>query len=672
MTRSATLRPRSHPKKLLARPAAVTDREQVAFLTSVLESSTEYSIVATDLSGTVLAWNEGARRNYGYEVADIVGRSALVLHDPDDVANGRAQSFLDEARRAGRWSGEIRRVRKDGTHFTGFLTTTLRHDATGAPTGFTMISRDVVESLRQSDGLRTSRNEEQLRRKNEELEEQYRRAQAANRLKSEFIANMSHELRTPLNAVIGFAELIHDGKVGPVNADQKEYLGDILTSSAHLLRLINDVLDLAKVESGKMEFLPETVDLGQLVGEVRDVVRPLAASKRIRIAVTVAPEMGPVVIDASKLKQVVYNYLSNALKFTGEDGHIAIRVAREGESFRLEVEDSGIGIKPADIGRLFGEFQQVDASTSKKYGGTGLGLALTKRIVEAQGGQVGVRSTPGKGSVFFAVLPVRAAAPSLPAPALPDDAQLGPRVLVVEDRPEDSAWLCATLGAAGYVTEAVVTGAAAIARCHARHYDAITLDLLLPDMSGRDVLKAARSGGPNRDTPVVIVTVIVEKGAAAGFHVQDILQKPVAQSDLLAALERARVPGGAGPVLVVDDDPKSLKLAERILRDAGYDVVCRSDGEAGLEAAERRPPVAVMLDLVMPQMDGMAFLERFRRTPHGRRTPVIVWTVKKLTRHDRDQVLASVQAIVEKGQGAGALLDELRQLAPLAALAAHA
>jgi signal transduction histidine kinase len=248
--------------------------------------------------------------------------------------------------------------------------------------------------------------EDELVRRNEEIVVQYRRLQETSRLKSEFLANMSHELRTPLNAIIGFSELIHDGKAGEVNANQKEYLGDVLTSSRHLLDLINGVLDLAKVEAGKTEFRPEAVNLPELIGEVVDALRTLAAQKNIRIELPEEMSVNAIFTDRSKLKQVLYNYLSNALKFTPNGGRVGVHVLPEGASaFRLEVEDTGIGVAASDLGRLFVEFQQLDASTAKKYPGTGLGLALLKRIVEAQGGSVGVESVLGKGSTFWAVLP---------------------------------------------------------------------------------------------------------------------------------------------------------------------------------------------------------------------------------------------------------------------------
>ena len=247
---------------------------------------------------------------------------------------------------------------------------------------------------------------EQLRRESEERQRAKAIAERASRFKSEFLANMSHELRTPLNGIIGFAELMHDGKLGPISDEQQEYMGDILTSSRHLLRLINDVLDLAKVEAGKIEFRPEPVDLAELVAEVRDILRTLAARKRIDVVTAIDPRLDGIVADPVRLKQVLYNYLSNALKFTPDDGRVTVRVAADGDDqFRIEVEDSGAGVAPEDIGRLFVEFEQLDASSAKRHAGTGLGLALTKRIVEAQGGHVDVRSTPRVGSVFSATWP---------------------------------------------------------------------------------------------------------------------------------------------------------------------------------------------------------------------------------------------------------------------------
>ena len=629
--------------------------ESSARLASIVESSDD-AILSKALDGTVLTWNKGAETMYGYSAHEVLGRSISILVSPDQPDE---ESKMLEIIRRGESLDHYAttRITKDGRSINVSLTVSPIRDSSGNVVGASTIARDITHR---------KRLEQELREKNEELEQQNSLIQVANRLKSEFLANMSHELRTPLNAIIGFAQLMHDGKVGPVSPDHKEYLGDILTSGRHLLQLINDILDLSKIEAGKLEFNPESVYLPALINEVRQILHSLTATKRLFLEVEISPLVDELVIDPAKLKQVLYNYLSNAIKFTPEQGRIVIRALPEAsDSFRLEVEDTGIGIRPEQMEKLFTEFQQLDASTSKKHQGTGLGLALTKKIVEGQGGRVGVQSVPGRGSVFYAILPKVAGGPKefaesslFSRSATPD----GARVLIVEDNEKYRAWLVQILSQAGYSTDTAKTGAEALAKVDGETYSAILLDLILPDMIGWDVLHSTRTKGSNQHTPVIVVTLVTEKEIAKGFPVQDCLAKPVPPDVLIGSLRRAGLhPNGAAKkILVIDDDPNALKIASAALRSSGYEAVCHTSATAGLTAASESKFSAVVLDLLMPEIDGFEFLDRFRKRSTCPNIPVIVWTNKDITPRERDRLERSTQSIASKGHdGINAVLAEL-------------
>ena len=501
----------------------------------------------------------------------------------------------------------------------------------------------------------------ELERARANLEQKAAELAKASEYKSQFLASMSHELRTPLNAIIGFSEILHDGAIPLDDETAREYLGDILTSGRHLLQLINDVLDLAKVESGKLELRPAPIQLTRVIGEVMSVLRTTAAKSNVRVEVDVDPEVDDLVLDPARLKQVLYNYVSNALKFTPERGTVTVRARPESPTeVRIEVVDTGIGIAPKDLALLFADYQQT-AEGAKKAASTGLGLALTKRLVQAQGGQVGVSSTSGAGSTFYAVLPRKAPikAPTVPIPPITPRAGT-PTILVIEDDPEDLRRLVESLSSAGYAVEAVTTGREAVERCSKRTYDAITLDLLLPDMTGLEVLEQLRKG-PNQDAPVVVVTVVAERGAVAGFAVHDILPKPLTESALLSSLVRAGVPPeiSSSVVLVVDDDPASLKVMSASLSQLGYLAVCEHDPVRALAAAIEQPPSAIVLDLLMPEMSGFEFLTQLRANPAGRAVPVIVWTSKDLSVEDFVQLRSAAHGVVAKGDGNARVLEEI-------------
>lgn len=346
------------------------------------------AIVITNRQGHIVWVNPAFSKLSGYSSQEAIGRNPRLLksgtHDQHYYQDLWKTILSGEV-----WSGEIVNRRKDGTLYTEEQSITPVRNDKGAISHFIAIKQDITERKQAEQALRARDV-----------------AEAANRMKSEFLANMSHELRTPLNAIIGFSQMMQDGRLGAVSEAHKEYLGDVLYSADHLLQLINDILDLAKVDAGKLEFQPEPVELRKLIGETCNIVRSMAAKKRLHIDFEVDPALLSVFLDSGKLKQVLFNYLSNAVKFTPDGGHITVHAAPEGaEEFRIEVKDTGIGIKSDDFGRLFVQFQQLDTSATKQFPGTGLGLALTKKIVEAQGGKVGVTSVFGKGSCFFATLP---------------------------------------------------------------------------------------------------------------------------------------------------------------------------------------------------------------------------------------------------------------------------
>ncbi len=371
--------------------------EAEARRSAMLQSALD-CIISMDHRGAIIDFNPAAERTFGYALSDAAGKKLADLIVPPSLREAHRRGlerYLETGE--GPVLGkriEISAMRADGSIFPVELAIT-RVFLEGPPI-FTAYLRDLTERKRH----------EEIQIRSLEMQAENLRALEANRLKSEFLANMSHELRTPLNAIIGFAELMQDGIAGPVSAEQRTFLGDIVSSGRHLLDLINDILDVAKVESGKMEFHPEPVELGALIAEVSGLLGPAAAAKGIAVRTSVDGEVAGVIADAIRLKQVLYNYLSNAVKFTPGGGKVEVRAQPEGEDrYRIEVEDTGIGIKREDLERLFETFHQLDSGLTKKHAGTGLGLAVTKKLVEAQGGEVGVRSELGKGSVFHAIFP---------------------------------------------------------------------------------------------------------------------------------------------------------------------------------------------------------------------------------------------------------------------------
>lgn len=378
----------------IAAEQALRDSEERFRL--LVKSISDYAIIMLEPDGSVASWTPGAERIFGYTSAEILGKHFSSFRPPGKDVAEKTQKELKAAEGQGWYREEGERMRKDGTLFPADTHLTAIRDDAGKLRGYAKITRDLTEKLKAADA----------EKKIFELEERNRRIVEANRLKSEFLANMSHELRTPLNSVIGFSEFILDQKAGPLTPKQREYIGDIRTSGQHLLQLINDVLDLSKIEAGKTELLCEFFSLAREIGEVVGLMRVLAEKKEIILRSSVDPALDEVCLDPQKLRQVLYNLLSNAVKFTDPGGLVEIEArATEPGRFTIAVRDTGIGIRQEDFSRLFVEFEQLDASASRRYGGTGLGLVLSKRLVELHDGSIWVDSEFGKGSTFTVELP---------------------------------------------------------------------------------------------------------------------------------------------------------------------------------------------------------------------------------------------------------------------------
>ncbi|HYH06551.1 MAG TPA: response regulator [Thermoanaerobaculia bacterium] len=512
-----------------------------------------------------------------------------------------------------------------------------------------------------------------------ELQIKNEQAEEANRAKSIFLANMSHELRTPMNAIIGFSEILVERLEGRVEAKYIGFLRSILQSGQHLLSIINDILDLSKVEAGKMELYPETFPVRLAIESVCQVMKGLTAKKNVAFEIAVDEDVAAVETDHAKFKQILYNLLSNAVKFSKTGGVVTIRARREGDAIAVSVQDHGIGIAPEHLSVIFDEFRQLDTATSRTYGGTGLGLSLVKKFVELLRGRVSVTSVVGEGSEFTFTLPLRFAGAAIPSPIVGPGGVVvppGERVLVVEDEDEAYETLSAYLQSAGYVPIRAKTGEEALRLARVMSPRAITLDLVLPGMEGIDVLKAVKSDDATTDVPVIIVSMMENRELAAALGAEDYFVKPIEFPRLLRRLAEVtgRDAGRRARLLIVDDDVAVHQLLESELSKEGYVVDGVTSGAEALVCAEKTRPDVIILDLMLPGMSGFEIAEALRARETTAKIPIIVLTAKDLTAADRERLRHGVGNVVMKGSAAGArLIRAIRSLeAPRAAASAPA
>ena len=492
-------------------------------------------------------------------------------------------------------------------------------------------------------------------------------AEAANRAKSAFLANMSHELRTPLSAVIGYSEMMEEELADAGQDALLVDLGKIKSNARHLLSLINDVLDLSKIEANRMDTYAETVDVAALMREVAGTVEGLVRGKANTLALDLADDLGTMRTDAVKLRQCLFNLLGNAAKFT-EAGRITLSARREGAgpegSLVFAVRDTGIGMTEEQLGRLFQRFTQADETTTRKFGGTGLGLAITRAFSRLLGGDIAVESTHGVGTTFTVTLPAtmpetaREEAPATPH-APPAGNHAG--VLVIDDDPAQRDLMVRFLERQGFTAFAAPDGPSGLEMARQTLPRAILLDVMMPKMDGWSVLTALKADPSLAAIPVVMVTFVDERTLSATLGAVDLVNKPVDWDRLKSVLDRLRE--AEGEILVVDDDPGVRERLRSVLERSGYSVGEAGDGAEALRRVMHGPPRAILLDLTMPVMDGFAFLHALRERPGCQDIPVIVFSARDISSAEREQ-LREADRILSKTASLKDLTGELRALAP--------
>ena len=467
----------------------------------------------------------------------------------------------------------------------------------------------------------------------------------ANRAKSTFLANMSHELRTPLNAIIGYSEMIEEELEDVQAAALAPDLRKIQSAGRHLLALINDVLDLSKVEAGKMELFVERFAIRPVIEDVVSTIRPLLDKNGNRLELDCPDDLGEISADLTKLRQTLFNLLSNASKFT-EQGLVRLTVRREAGQVRFEVADNGIGMSEEQLNRLFEAFSQADASTTRKYGGTGLGLAISRHFCRLMGGDISVVSQPGRGSTFSAVLPAEMATPPQAEPATAPP--LAGAVLVIDDDPAARELLERSLAKQRLSVASAASGEEGLALARQLRPRAIVLDVLMPSMDGWAVLAALKADPDLAATPVIMLTMVDDRDLGFALGATDYLTKPIDHSRLAAILRRHL--GDERPaVLIVEDDATTRDMLRRSLEREGCAVLEADNGRRGLERLQEQRPGLILLDLMMPEMDGFEFVATLRQRAEWRTIPVVVVTAKDLSQAERQRLQGNVERIITKG-----------------------
>lgn len=656
-----------------------TAEDAKTYLENVLDNVAD-SIITTDNKGLIVEFNPGASRIFGYSREEMVGRHIETLW----INPEQRRAILGHMERDGFISNyETKLQTKDGRILDTIVTLSYITNDAGERLGTVGITKDITEKKRLQREVE-ERNRE-LRELNEHLEEkvmertrELRKANSelerSNTIKSRFIATMSHELRTPLNSILGFSELLGEDRAGTLTDKQKRYVSNIYHSGSHLLQLINNILDLAKIESGKMELHPEHFFVPQAIDEVTSVIRPLFDKKHLAFGIAIDPEVAHITADRIKFKQVLYNLLSNAVKFTPERGEVVLHAgmvadpvsaadsAPVADHLQISITDSGIGIRPEDQERIFSEFEQVDSSYARRFEGTGLGLALTRRLVELHGGQIFVESRENKGSTFTFILPPgeEAVAPvpfcnadfGEPAEQFPERSGSAPLITVVEDDRATRELLTVYLAESGYQVSTVGTGDEALARIRKARPFAVILDVMLPGKDGWQILQEMKSDPELKDIPVIMASMVDNQELGFALGATDYLMKPINRTCLIRKLDqlttankRHRKPA---TILCIDDHPDVLELLSGILEPAGYAVLLADSGKAGIEKAIIYRPDLIILDLMMPDLDGFEVAQALKSNTATADIPICILTAKEVTVEERIELAGKIESVMQK------------------------
>jgi PAS domain S-box-containing protein len=604
-----------------------------------LVSNSPVAIVTLDVHHNVVSCNPAFEKMYGYLESEVVGRNLDGLITTESTRS-EAVANTEEALASRPVKKISQRRRKDGT-LVDVEVLGVPVVVAGRRVGLMALYHDITELLR-------ARSD----------------AEAANSAKSQFLASMSHELRTPLNAILGYSEMLQEDAADRGESASVPDLQKIHSAGKHLLALINDVLDLSKIEAGKMQLYLETFEVAPLVEQVASTVRPLVEKNANRLAVHCAADLGTMHSDATRIRQVLLNLLSNASKFT-DHGLIALDVERAGHEVMFRVRDTGIGMTAEQLGRLFETFSQAEASTAAKYGGTGLGLAISRRFCQLMGGDVDVASEVGTGSTFTVRLPADGPVEATPLADAATPARAGGAagtVLVIDDDASARDLVTRFLEKQGLEVIGAADGAAGLQAARARRPHVITLDVVMPGLDGWAVLTALKGDPVTAEIPVVMLSVVDEKNLAFALGASDYLTKPIDRDRLTMVLRKYERAGARRRVLVVEDDSFTRAALRRAMESEGWEVVEAEHGRIALERSADRVPDLVLLDLMMPEMNGFEFLEALRARESWRAVPVVVITAKELTDEDRRRLNGGVERVVAKGgRGLEALAAVVRE-----------